>query len=336
MCHRWAETTILQWLQQLRYHPRSSLIPVDFSDAQDACQLSCARSPCVDGRLLAEGSRPAPGGHADRHAQQREGGDRQPAARSPTSSRCAQDAAFDGDYAVFVHVLDPDGEKLWQDDHQPAIPTSQWKPGQTVEYTRTVFMPNYPYIGEAIIRLGLYNPATRPPAGAAAPRKRAGRNTWSARLQLLPQSENIFIIHREGWHAPEIDAEQPDVGMAVDQEDRDHLVPEPEARLRRSIWSSTRRPDLFNPPQQITVTSGGQTLATFAADSKEKTHEDDPGDRRPAGHRGYGGHRHRHRPHLQRPAAPTRVSWASGSSTRSSNRSSAGPVGTSDTSQRGG
>ena len=30
------------------------------------------------------------------------------------------------------------------------------------------------------------------------------------------------------------------------------------------------RPDLFNPPQQITVSTGGQVLATFAADSKEK------------------------------------------------------------------
>src|SRR5687768_11915137 len=110
-------------------------------------------------------------------------------------------ASFDAAHAVFVHVLDPDGEKLWQDDHQPSVPTSGWKPGQVVEYTRTVFIPNYPYIGEAIVRLGLYNPATGRRLTLNAPE--AGRQEYAvARLQLLPQSENIFIIHREGWHAP--------------------------------------------------------------------------------------------------------------------------------------
>ena len=50
-------------------------------------------------------------------------------------------ARFDGDYAVFVHVMDPEGEKLWQDDHQPPVPTSKWQAGQPVEYTRTIFVP---------------------------------------------------------------------------------------------------------------------------------------------------------------------------------------------------
>src|SRR3712207_7316024 len=53
---------------------------------------------------------------------------------------------------LFRSVIEPDGERLWQDDHLPAVPTSKWTPGQTVEYTRTVFVPNYPYIGDANIR----------------------------------------------------------------------------------------------------------------------------------------------------------------------------------------
>src|SRR5512145_2966951 len=46
---------------------------------------------------------------------------------------------FTGDYWVFVHFLDTDGELMWTDDHEPPTPVRQWKPGGSVEYTRTMF-----------------------------------------------------------------------------------------------------------------------------------------------------------------------------------------------------
>src|SRR5690348_15429918 len=52
----------------------------------------------------------------------------------------APGAKIDKDYYVFVHVLDLDGEQMWTEDHLPPTPTSQWKPGETVEYKRTVFV----------------------------------------------------------------------------------------------------------------------------------------------------------------------------------------------------
>src|SRR3954467_3788041 len=69
----------------------------------------------------------------------------------------APDAKFTQDYRVLVHVVDPNEELMWTDDHDPPIATTEWKPGQTVEYTRTVFVPVYPYVGEATIQLGLYS-----------------------------------------------------------------------------------------------------------------------------------------------------------------------------------
>src|SRR3954471_24073467 len=42
------------------------------------------------------------------------------------------------DYSVFVHFSDPTGEQLWADDHMPEPPTTQWKPGDTVQYSRTL------------------------------------------------------------------------------------------------------------------------------------------------------------------------------------------------------
>ena len=41
----------------------------------------------------------------------------------------ASDAKFDEDYRVMAHVVDTDEEMIWTDDHNPPVPTRQWKPG---------------------------------------------------------------------------------------------------------------------------------------------------------------------------------------------------------------
>jgi len=68
--------------------------------------------------------------------------------------------AFAEDYWVFVHFLDTDGELMWTDDHQPPTPTRQWKPGSNVEYTRTMFIPKFPYVGETRVEVGLFSPGS--------------------------------------------------------------------------------------------------------------------------------------------------------------------------------
>lgn len=178
-------------------------------------------------------------------------------------------AKIDANHAVFVHVMDPDGEKLWQDDHQPEVPTSQWKPGQVIEYTRTVFVPNYPYIGEAIIRLGLYNTADGKRLTLNAPE--ASRQEYIVgRFHLLPQSENVFIIPKEGWHPQEIDSNNPTSEWQWTKKTATISFRNPK-RDSAFYLDFDARPDLFSPPQHITVSTGGQALATFAADSKDKT-----------------------------------------------------------------
>ena len=54
-------------------------------------------------------------------------------------------SSLDKDYTVFVHFLDSHDELLFTDDHQPPQPTSNWQAGSTNEYSRTVFVPLYPY-----------------------------------------------------------------------------------------------------------------------------------------------------------------------------------------------
>ncbi|MGH9175181.1 MAG: hypothetical protein ACRD1H_12530, partial [Vicinamibacterales bacterium] len=60
-------------------------------------------------------------------------------------------------HRVFVHVVDVDEELMWTDDHEPPTPASTWTPGQVVEYSRTMFVPMYPYVGQAKVIVGLYD-----------------------------------------------------------------------------------------------------------------------------------------------------------------------------------
>jgi hypothetical protein len=114
----------------------------------------------------------------------------------------AADAKFAQNYRVMVHVVDANEELMWTDDHDPPVATTEWKPGQTVEYTRTVFVPVYPYVGEATIQLGLYSKPSEPRLALSG--EDVGQRAYKVgRVQLAPQSEAVFSVFKEGWHPAE-------------------------------------------------------------------------------------------------------------------------------------
>ncbi len=124
----------------------------------------------------------------------------------------ANDApAFDQDYRVFVHFLDADDERLWTDDHDPATPTSQWKPGQTIEYTRTMFIPvSVTYIGDAKVQIGLYS--TRDQHRLTLAGQDSGQKAYTiATRGLQPTSENVFLLFKDGWNNAEVAPDNPTV-----------------------------------------------------------------------------------------------------------------------------
>ena len=120
----------------------------------------------------------------------------------------APDAPALGARTVFVHFLDANDEMMWTDDHDPPTPTTDWKPGQTVEYTRTMFVGRYPYVGAAKIVAGLYSTANNERLRLSN-EDRGDRSYKVADFELLPQTENIFVIYKDGWHQSEVVAEGP-------------------------------------------------------------------------------------------------------------------------------
>lgn len=178
----------------------------------------------------------------------------------------AQDAKIDGNYRVFVHFLDSEGERMWDDDHDPLPPTSQWRPGQTVEYTRLVWLPVYPYVGEARVRVGLYAPDGRrlPLTG----REEGKREYEVATLTLLPPSENIFLIFRDGWHTAETPQDQPNVEWQWTKKTATLAFRNPKQDVIFFL-EADGRPDVFKSPQQVNILVNNQVVHTFAVTRKD-------------------------------------------------------------------
>jgi hypothetical protein len=118
--------------------------------------------------------------------------------------------ALSDNYWVFVHFLDTDGELMWTDDHQPPTPVGQWKPGSTVEYQRTMFVPKFPYVGETRVAIGLFSRTSGerlPLVGEA----RGQRSYQVATFEMALQSDSFFVAFQNGWHG----AEAAGVGLGV-------------------------------------------------------------------------------------------------------------------------
>jgi hypothetical protein len=179
----------------------------------------------------------------------------------------ANDARFAEDYRVMVHVVDADEELIFAFDHNPPVPTTQWKPGQTIEYTRTVFIPIYPYVGEASIRLGLHSTTNqkRLPLGG----EDAGQNAYKvARIQLQPQTENVFTVFKEGWHPAEVAEHNATVEWQWTKKEATLSFKNP--KKDSLFYLDLDNPgSVFNEAQQVQVSLGGQVVDEFTLKPKE-------------------------------------------------------------------
>ena len=170
------------------------------------------------------------------------------------------------DYRVFVHFLDTNEDLMWEADHDPPVPTSQWQAGQAVSYTHRATIPMYPYIGEVTIAVGLYSATTGERLVLAG--EDLGQQAYrGATLNVEPQAESSFLLYEEGWHQEEFD---PDSSLqwrwTSDHASLSFRNPGSDAVLYLEVDG---RPDLVGSPQRMTVSSGDVVLHEVVLEDQE-------------------------------------------------------------------
>jgi hypothetical protein len=109
------------------------------------------------------------------------------------------------DYTVYVHFWHGNN-LLFQDDHVPPVPTSQWEPGKDYSYQRRIYIPAFidefdpEFKGEETLKLvvGFYNPYDR--SGESK------RDILIKKLKVLPPPPDVpEIIYESGWYDLEVD-----------------------------------------------------------------------------------------------------------------------------------
>ena len=108
--------------------------------------------------------------------------------------------------------------------------------------------------------IGLYRPG--PDGGCRSPaRTAASAPTRSGTLELLPQTENVFLIYKDGWHQAEVAADNATVEWQWTKKVATICVPEPEAgrhvlparrQSRAGVQRSRRRSTLLLGDQSST------------------------------------------------------------------------------------
>ena len=168
---------------------------------------------------------------------------------------------FSEDYWVFVHFVDADGELMWTDDHRPPTPTRQWKPGSTIDYARTMFIPKFPYTGETRVEIGLFSPET----GSRLPLEGQNEGMRSYRVavfNLRLQSDNVFVVFNNGWHETEVADET--TGLEWQWTRRDATLSFRNPKRDAVFFLQLDQPvNAFAEPQKVEVRIGPAPIDSF-------------------------------------------------------------------------
>jgi hypothetical protein len=174
---------------------------------------------------------------------------------------------LDQDHRAFVHFLDSHKVLLFDDDHVPVPPVTSWEPGKSYSYTRTKFIPIYPYVGDVDVRVGL-QPVARGERLALKGQDAGLREYSAAKMEMLPQTENIFLVYKEGWHNPESSAQNPSLERTWTKKDALVSFKNPKKDVVVYLEADTNY-KAFDQPPVLTVAVGSKSGLVLPIENSE-------------------------------------------------------------------
>ena len=168
-------------------------------------------------------------------------------------------------YRVFVGVVDADEQLMWTDDHDPPTPDEQWKP-QSDDHVHAYRVR--PGLSVRRRRGDSHGPLLDEYTEAPAAERRQHRTalrTDVARLQLLPQTENVFTVYQGGMAPGRSAGQNSLVEWQWTKKDGNARVQEPRKPMPSSIWSWTIRSSRSTKSRQSRSRSAGQTVDQFSS-----------------------------------------------------------------------
>ena len=162
------------------------------------------------------------------------------------------------DYRALVHFLDAHRTLLFTDDHVPSPPPASWEPGKTYSYTRTVFIPFYRYAGEIQVVMGLYPTSGKGERVGLKGEDTGLREYKVGKMELLPQTENIFLVYKDGWHSPESSAQNPGLERTWTKKDALVAFKNPKKDILIYLEADTNV-KAFDAPPVLTLAVAGKT-----------------------------------------------------------------------------
>ena len=170
--------------------------------------------------------------------------------------RLARGAApLDASHRVLLRFLFDDGSVMASYDHDPPKPAGEWRPETPVTYTRRIFVPDIPYVGDVTVVVGLVSASGKRPLLSG---KEVGDRMYEvARFKLHAQRTLVALL--DGWHAQEGAGE----GGYRWTQSRATLTfrnPRLDSVLHLRL---NAEPDVVPTPQHASLLIGGHAVHTF-------------------------------------------------------------------------
>jgi hypothetical protein len=151
---------------------------------------------------------------------------------------------------------------MWTDDHEPPTPTRQWKPGATIEYSRTMFIPKFPYVGETTVEIGLFSPASGdrlPLAGTTEGQRSYHVATFDMRLE----SDPLVVVFGDGWYETEVATEGAGREWQWSKQEATLSFRNPKRGVRLYLQADQPVKEAFPEPQRVEMRIGPAVVDSF-------------------------------------------------------------------------